>query len=88
MGNVKPQVGDFPGPVVQDPPSAAVDADLLPGQGAKIPHAERQLSPGSTTREKPRDTTKTPAFHNQDRVHSRKQINILKGKKQSGTMGH
>ena len=83
MGNVKPQVGDFPGPVVQDPPSAAVDADLLPGQGA-----ERQLSPGSTSREKPRDTTKDPAFHNQDRVHSRKQINILKGKKQSGTVGH
>ena len=44
---------DFPGPVVNNPPSDAVDADLIPGQGTKIPHAERQLSPGSTTGEKP-----------------------------------
>ena len=53
VGNLKPQVGDFPGPVVNNPPSDAVDADLIPGQGTKIPHAERQLSPGSTTGEKP-----------------------------------
>ena len=47
-------VGVFTGgPVVKNPPSNAVDADLIPGQGTKIPHAERQLSPGSTTGEKP-----------------------------------
>ena len=53
MGNLKPQVGDSPGPVVKNPPSDAVDEDLIPGQGTKIPHAERPLSPGSATGEKP-----------------------------------
>ena len=32
--------GDFPGgPVVKTPPSNAGDPNLIPGQGAKIPHA-------------------------------------------------
>ena len=45
---------DFPGgPVVKNPPSSAGDAGLIPGWGTKIPHAAGQLSPCTTTREKP-----------------------------------
>ena len=45
---------DFPGgPVVKNAPCNAGDMGSIPGQGTKIPHAERQLSPGSTTRENP-----------------------------------
>ena len=36
---------DFPGgPVVKNPRCNAGDAGLIPGQGTKIPHAEKQLS--------------------------------------------
>ena len=41
------QSGDFPGnPVVKTLPSSAGGTGLIPGQGAKIPHA---LRPGSKT---------------------------------------
>ena len=37
---------DFPdGPVVKNPPPNAGDMGSIPGQGTKIPHAARQLSP-------------------------------------------
>ena len=43
---------DFPGsPVVKNPPYNAGDGGLIPGQGAKIPHAAGQLSPRATTTE-------------------------------------
>ena len=38
--------------MVKNPPCSAGDRGSIPGQGTKIPHADRQLSPGSTTREK------------------------------------
>ena len=35
-------LGDFPGgPVVETLPSSAGGVDLIPGQGAKVPHASR-----------------------------------------------
>ena len=37
-------------------PASAEDVDLIHGQTTKIPHAVKQLSPHTTTREKP--TTK------------------------------
>ena len=41
---------DFPGgPVVKNVPSNAGDASLIPGQGSKIPHAERPRSLSATT---------------------------------------
>ena len=44
--------GDFlVGPVVKIPPSNAGDTGSIPGQGTKIPHAARQLSPWATTTE-------------------------------------
>ena len=44
--------GDFPGgSVVKTPPSNARDARLIPGWGAKIPHATGHLSLCTTTRE-------------------------------------
>ena len=44
--------GDFPGgPVVKNLPYNAGDAGLIPGQGAKIPHATGQLSLRTTTTE-------------------------------------
>ena len=43
---------DFPGgPVVRNLPANAGDMGLIPGLGAKIPHAERQLSPCAPTTE-------------------------------------
>ena len=43
---------DFPGdPVVQNPPSHAGGAGLIPARGTKIPHASGQLSPRATTTE-------------------------------------
>ena len=43
---------DFPdGPVVKNSPHNAGDVGLIPGQGTKIPHAARQLSPCTTTTE-------------------------------------
>ena len=48
---------DFPGgPVVKNPPFNAGDVGLIPGQGTKIPHAVRQLSPHAASTE--------PARHN------------------------
>ena len=45
---------DFPGgPVVKNLPYNAGHVGSIPGQGTKIPHAVRQLSPRATTREKP-----------------------------------
>ena len=35
--------------MVENPPSNAGDAGLIPGQGTKIPHAAGQLSPRATT---------------------------------------
>ena len=41
---------DFPGgPVVKNVPSNAGDAGLTPGQGSKIPHAERPRGLSATT---------------------------------------
>ena len=43
---------DFPGgPVVKNLLYYAGDADSIPGQGTKIPHAAEQLSPHATTTE-------------------------------------
>ena len=43
---------DFPGgPVVKNLLYNARDAGSIPGQGTKIPHAARQLSPCTTTTE-------------------------------------
>ena len=43
---------DFPGgPVVKNPPYNARDADSIPGQGTKIPHAAGQLRPRAATAE-------------------------------------
>ena len=39
------------GPVVNNLPSNAGDAGLIPGQVTKIPHAAGQLSPCATTTE-------------------------------------
>ena len=48
---------EFPGvPVVKNSPSNAEDLGSIPGQGARIPHATGQLSPLSSTREKPKAT--------------------------------
>ena len=52
---------DFPGdPVVKNQPSNAEDEGSIPGWGTKIPHAEGQLSPGVTTREKFTSCNKDP----------------------------
>ena len=52
---------DFPGDlVVKNPPCNAEDAGSIPGWGTKIPHAEGQLSPGVTTREKFTSCNKDP----------------------------
>ena len=41
--------GHFSGAsVVKNLPCKAGDADLIPGQGTKIPHAKEQLSPHAT----------------------------------------
>ena len=46
----RPLTWDFPsGPGVKNPPCNAGDMSLIPGQGPKIPHAARQLSPGAAT---------------------------------------
>ena len=37
--------------MVKNPPYNAGDADSIPGQGTKIPHAMGQLSPRATTTE-------------------------------------
>ena len=37
--------------MVKNPPSNAGDAGLIPGQGTKIPHIARRLSPHTTTKE-------------------------------------
>ena len=37
--------------MVKNPPYNAGDADSIPGQGTKIPHAAGQLSPRITTTE-------------------------------------
>ena len=43
---------DFPGgPVVRNPPCNAGDTGSIPGRGTKIPHAARQLSSRTSTRE-------------------------------------
>ena len=34
-----------PCPMVKKPPSNVGDADSIPGQGTRIPHARKQLSP-------------------------------------------
>ena len=48
----KQTYGDFPrGPVVKNSPSNAGDAGSIPGRGTKIPHAEGQLNPLTTTTE-------------------------------------
>ena len=39
------------GPVVEDPPSKAEDAGLIPGWGTKIPNATGELSHPVTTNE-------------------------------------
>ena len=47
---------DFPGgPVVKNLPCNAEVVGSLLGQGTKIPHAEEQLSPCTTTRESMHD---------------------------------
>ena len=49
-------MAEFPhGPVVKNLPSNGGDAGSIPGQGPKIPHAMRQLSPLA-----PRLQTRTP----------------------------
>ena len=51
-------LGDFPGgPVVKNLPWNAGDIGSIPGQGTKIPHATKQLSLHTTTRE--------PVCHNE-----------------------
>ena len=40
---------DFPGGPVKDLPSNARDVGLIPGWGPKLPHAVKQLRPGTTT---------------------------------------
>ena len=53
--------GDFSGgPVVENPPSNAGDAVSIPGRETEIPHAARQLSPCTATREKPVCRNKEP----------------------------
>ena len=39
--------------MVKNLPFNAMDVGLIPDQGNKIPHDERQLSPRATAREKP-----------------------------------
>ena len=65
------------GPVVKNPPTNAGDADSIPGQGTKIPHATEQLSLNATT-------TK-PANHNCDPAHPK--INKIFFKKNEGFPG-
>ena len=69
----------FPGgPVVKNPPCNAGDVGSIPGQGTKIPHAEKQPSLSNATTEPSRSrahgsqlgdpsaTMKDPAFGNED----------------------
>ena len=43
---------DFPGsPVVKNLPSNARDANSSPGRGTRIPHAARELSPPTATKD-------------------------------------
>ena len=56
-------------PVVKTPLLNTGDKGSIPGQGTKIPHAEGQLSPHATSREKPEcqnspAATKDPTCHN------------------------
>ena len=48
--------------MVKNPPSNAEDPGSIPGRGTKIPHATGQLSPCTTTREK-------PVCHHEEPVH-------------------
>ena len=45
--------------MVKNLPSGAGDANSIPGQGIKIPHAAGQLSPGTVTSESLQVTSKT-----------------------------
>ena len=48
----KLKTGDFPGgPVVKNLPCNAGDTCSVPGQGNKLPHALKQLSPHAVTPE-------------------------------------
>ena len=52
---------DFPGgPVVENLPSNAGHAGLIPSQGTKIPHATGQLSPCTATTEPEHSGAHTP----------------------------
>ena len=58
---------DFPGdPVIKNLPSNAGDMGSIPGQETKIPHATGQLSPCTTTGEKPMHCNGDTACHGKD----------------------
>ena len=60
---------DFPSsPVVENPPSNAEDAGLIPSRGIKIPHGVGPLSPHTTTREEPASHSEDPVCRNTDPV--------------------
>ena len=49
---VKMDLKGFPaGPVIKNPPANAGDMGSSLGRSSKLPHAARQLSPGTTTTE-------------------------------------
>ena len=74
-------LGDFPGgSVVRNPPSNAGDAGLTPCPRNKIPHASRQLSLHTATRESPRAATET-----QRSQHFKFKIKKIKDKKPTKT---
>ena len=54
------RVVDFPGgPAVESLPCNAGNTNSIPGPGTKIPYVARQLSPHTTTKEKPAHHKKT-----------------------------
>ena len=55
------KTSDFPGgPVIKNLPSNAGDVGLIPGFGTKIPHAAKQLSPGTATTEPKHHNERSP----------------------------
>ena len=64
---------DFPsGPVVENQPSIAADMGSIPGWGAKISHASRQLNLSIATRENPNSAIKT--HHSQPKKNKNKLV--------------
>ena len=71
LSGLKKKLRDFSGGlVVNNPPSSTGDTGLTPGQGTRIPHALKRVSPGATIEE-------THLHGSEDPLHFNQSINTL-----------